>query len=317
MWDVLYAIDASSSMGSSHRPRKGPEYVKVEGVKRGIDVAVNSGSYPFGSRVGVITFHAPTRAMGLLLAPGKEMVEQILPLTRVETLKGDVLRNALSKVTVGGATPSGIAIEMGIELLSRDEAEGPRRIKKLILVTDERSNVGPRPETVVNEEAAKRAIIDIVGVGGKTNRKVLSELATRTGGKFTDADSEEELIDALKPSVAVRELGSDARLLEEARSVAQELAGHTDRNTLEFRQILETARKERAKLNKRLMEVLMAEDSSSKEISKLAQDVSAGQEGNRISMREYAERVWPRASEMPQLENIEAELRRVMESLAA
>lgn len=317
MWDLLYAIDASSSMGSSHNPRVGPGYVKIEGVKRGIAQAVLSGAFPFGSRVGVITFHAPTRAMGLLLAGGQEMVEQVLPLTRVDELaKGDSLPASLSKVRVGGATPSGIAIAKGIELLHGQEPPGVRRIKKLVLVTDERSNVGPRPEKVVDERVARQVIIDVVAIGGRTNERTLSELAVRTGGIFTAADTETELVEALRPGISVRELGRDAALIEEARKMAKELSARTDRNSLEFRRTLEAARAERAKVNKRLMELLIMKDASSREIAKLVEQVAGGPGGQKISMKEYAEKVWPRASELPQLERIAAELQQAMDSLA-
>ena len=312
----MYAIDASSSMGSSHGPKAGKAYVKIEGVKRGITQAVTSGAFPFGSRVGVVTFHAPTRALGLLLASGQEMVEQVLPLTAVEDLaKGEMLQSALSKIQVSGATPSGIAISKGIELLGSDEPSGVKRIKKLVLVTDERSNVGPRPEKVVDERVARQVILDIVAVGGRTNERTLAELASRTGGRFVEADSEAELLEALRPGISVRKLGSDAALIEGAQKSADELS-RRDRSSLDFRQTLERARQERAKLNKRLMELLISKDISSREIAKLVEQVSSGPDGQKISMKEYAERVWPRASELPQLEMVEAELRRAMDSLA-
>ncbi|MDE1854272.1 MAG: VWA domain-containing protein [Thaumarchaeota archaeon] len=313
MWDVLYAIDASSSMGESHSSRRG-RFVKIDSVKRSIGDLLKAGDFPYGSRLGVLTFQAPTRAGGIFLAGGQEMVKVVLPLTRTDALTREDIEAKLSKIQVSGATPTGIAIEEGLRQLYGSDEGQMKRIKKLIMITDERSNVGPKPEKVVSDEVAVRAIIDVIAIGGKVNRETLEKVTKKTGGKFTVVEGADELYAAMKPSIEIRGLGVDEGLLAEAADASKELEARKAGGaaSMEYRQALEKARQVRARVNKRLAEVLMLKSASDSEVELLASQLEKG-----LPMKEYAAKVWPRASELEQVEKIEKELRKAMDRLAA
>jgi von Willebrand factor type A domain len=314
MWDVIYALDASSSMADPIKSA-GYQTSKIHAVNEAIVGNLSSGAFPIGSKLGVVAFHAPTKAMGLMVDGSQPMVEETLPLTEVSGLKADSLRATLDSVRVGGATPSGAAITKSVEMLYAKDEGKAKRIKKLIMVTDERSNVGPRPQEVVTEQVAKRVIIDIVAIAKRINASTLDEICRRAGGKFTQLEGLDGLKEALSPGIPVRELGKDTEAIEQAKKLSTALAG-MDKSSIQYKQELEKARTLRASLNKRLMQVLMLRDGARGEIQMLVDQLTSGPEGARLSMRQYADRVWKRASEQPQLETIERDLRAAMERLA-
>ena len=212
MWDIIYAVDASSSMADSHRSTKGTSFVKIDLVRKAIVDLLGGGVIPYGSRLGVFTFNAPTRAGGLLLMGGVEMWKSVVPFTMIYGLTLDGVAEKLAAIQVAGATPTGLAIEEGLKQLYAAD-DGPlRRIKKLVMITDEKSNVGPRPERVVDDEAAGKAIIDVIAIGGKINREALEKLTAKTGGKLFVVESYEGLLGAIKPRMDVKGLGVDAAL---------------------------------------------------------------------------------------------------------
>lgn len=313
MWDVLYLVDASSSMAESHRSQTGRTFVKIDSVKESIGDLLKQGAYPFGSRLGVMTFQAPTKMGGMFLA-GKEMVKAVFPLSPTDGLTREALDAALSTIQVSGATPSGLAIEEGLRHLYGADDGKVRRIKKVVMITDERSNVGPRPERVVNDEVAVRAMIDVIAIGGKVNRETLEKVASKTGGRFTVVEGPDELKNAMNPRIEMMGLGVDESLLKESASAAEALASErkAGESSMEYRKALERARQVRAKVNKRLMEVLMLKSQSETEVATLASQVGKG-----LPMKDYARRVWPRASELEQVAKVEKELRDAMEELAA
>lgn len=313
MWDFLFAIDASSSMADTHRSTKGTSFVKIDLVRKAIVDLLGVGVIPYGSRLGVMTFNAPTRAGGMFLKGGEEMTRTVIPLTSVEALHRGEVDSKLASIAVAGATPTGIAIEEGLRQLYAADDGPARRIKKLVMITDEKSNVGPRPERVVNEEAAARAIIDVIAIGGKVNRGVLEKVTAKTGGMFFVVESAEELLGAMKPRMEVKGLGVDASLLEDVSSAegALESGRRAGATSMEYRQALERARQVRARANKRLMEILFLKGRSEAEVKALLSQVQQG-----MPMAQYAERVWPRASELDEVEKVERELRGAMEKLA-
>lgn len=314
MWDILYAVDASSSMADTHRSPTGRAFVKVDSVKESLVEILKEGVFPFGSRLGVMTFQAQTRAGGLLLAGGREMVKVVLPLSSTDGLQSQELASKLTAIQVSGATPSGVAIEEGLKQLYAVDDGKVRRIKKLVMITDERSNVGPKPERVVNDDVAVKAIIDVIAIGGKVNRETLEKVASKTGGKFTAVEGADELRGAMRPRIETRGLGVDANLLEDASKAARELESTKSMGTssMEYRQALDVARQVRARANKRLMEVLMLKSQSQAEVDALASQASKG-----LPMKDYAKRVWPRAAELEQVAKVENQLRGAMNKLAA
>ena len=314
MWDVLYAVDASSSMGEQHSGRGAAPFVKIDAVKKTIAGLLAEGFFPIGSRLGVVTFQAQTRAGGLLVAGGQQMANVVLPLTRTDGLSPEALDSKLSAIKVSGATPTGVAIEEGLRQLYASD-DGPlKRIKKLVLITDERSNVGPKPEKVVSDEVAAKAVIEVIAIGGKVNRETLEKVASRTGGRFTVVESADQLREAMKPGIEVRGVGTDAGLLEEVSKAKRKLDGAKGAGaaSIEYRQALDQARLVRAKVNKRLMGVLLSKSQADAEVQSLASQLKGG-----MPMKDYAAKVWPRASLLEQAQRVEKELRDAMEELAA
>ena len=313
MWDILYAVDASSSMAESYRSQTGRTFVKIESVKEALGDLLKMGSFPFGSRLGVMTFQAPTRAGGLLLAGG-EMVKVVLPLTPTDGMSRGELNGKLSGIHVSGATPSGIAIEEGLNLLCGAPGGRTKRIKRLVMVTDERSNVGPKPERVVNDGVAAKAIIDVIAIGGKINRETLEKVASKTGGKFTVVEQPDELRDAMDPKIASMGLGFDEGILQESSRAAEGLgaAKKAGGSSMELRRALEVTKQARARVERRLMEVTMLRSQSQTELDLLVSQIE-----KELPMKDYAARVWPRASELEQLLKVEGELRGALDKLGA
>jgi hypothetical protein len=314
VWDILFAVDASSSMADSHKSESGTSFVKIALVTQTIANLLNGGELPYGSRLGVMTFQAPTRMGGMFLAGSKEMTKVVVPLTPIREMTRGWFEGRLATIAVSGATPSGIAIEEGLKVLYAAQDGPVRRIKKLVMITDERSNVGPRPEKVVDDGVAARAIIDVIAIGGKVNRETLEKVAAKTGGKFMVVESAEELLAAMKPRIDVPGLGVDQGLLSDVKRAELELERGRALGTgsMEYRQALEGARGVRARANKRLMEVMMLRAQADSDVRVLASQLEKG-----MPMVDYARRVWPRASELDQAEKVEKELRAAMERLAA
>lgn len=86
MWDILYAIDASSSMADEHRSPRGTSFVKIDFGRETIVGLLGGGQLPFGSRLGVMTFQAPTRLGGMFLKGGEDMTRTVIPIAPVEAL---------------------------------------------------------------------------------------------------------------------------------------------------------------------------------------------------------------------------------------
>ena len=314
MWDLLYAIDASASMADTHRAPRGSSFVKMDLVTETIGGFLTSGLLPFGSRIGVMTFQAPTKAAGMFLKGGTEMTKMVVPIARIDAMTRDEIGSKLAAVQTGGATPSGLAIEEGLRQLYA-VGDGPiRRIKKLVLITDEKSNVGPKPERVVGSGEAARAIIDVIAIGSKVNRDALEVVAARTGGKFMRADSAEELSEAMMPRIEVRGVGAYAEVLARVNRSELELENGRRLGTgsKEYREALERARQVRLMASKRLTEVTMVKGQSDAELRMLVSHLD-----REMPMQEYARRVWPTAADLDQAEKVEKDLSRAMDLLTA
>ncbi len=313
MWDILYAVDASSSMADTHKSPRGTSFVKMDLVRQTIVDLLSGGQLPFGSKLGVMTFQAPTRAGGMFLKGGEEMTKMVIPLSPIEAETKASMTAMLAKIQVSGATPSGIAIEEGLKQLYAVNDGPVKRIKKIVMITDEKSNVGPKPERVVNDEVAQKAIIDVIAIGEKINKDTLSKVATKTGGKFMVVESAEELLVAMKPRIDVRGLGVDETLLADVKKAEMGLdQGKKDGTaSMGYHQALDVARQVRARANKRLMEVMMIRSQADSEVRVLTAQLEKG-----LPMQEYARRVWPRASELDQAEKVEKELKSAMDRLA-
>lgn len=317
MWDVLYAIDASTSMGGEAKPRTGPPYVKMEAVKEGITQVVKALPFPYEARVGVIGFSAPTKALGMMVDSKQDIVQEAQVLTPVSKLRGDLagLTEALNKIRVGGATPTGEAMQRAADLLRQDSGERRPRIKKMVVVTDEKSNVGPRPAEILDADLVKRAMVDVVAIGGPADRKSFERIASRTGGKFAQVNTAPELSVALNPGIPYSDPLPPNPLLSEAERVAEVLKG-TDKNSASYQGMVSAGAAVRERLMAKLQETISVEGQARGDADLVVSAAMGDPKYPTMSMREYADRVWSRCAELSRLQILEEAYRAAIASLS-
>ena len=316
MWDVVYVLDASTSMGKESRLVGSDGSPTIEAVKRAIVEAVRTIRFPFGSRVGVVGYRAVTKSGGLRLDMSQEMVQEVLPLTAVKDLVAspERLRDTLDQLKVGGATPTGEGIKGAIELLYTTPDEGRKRIKRLILVTDERSNAGPNPEKMLDSKLARRAIIDVIAIGSEADRRFFHLLASRTGGRFTLVNSASDLPRAFDPGIPYSDSGPSDPLLEEADRVSKVLAA-TDPSSSSFPGISNAARAVVERLTANLGKLIILENQSKVEFDLALSGATNDPKWPVMSMREYSDRIWSRAAEFLKLQALDVAYRAAIDSL--
>ncbi|MDE1854244.1 MAG: VWA domain-containing protein [Thaumarchaeota archaeon] len=318
MWDILYAIDASTSMGEDYKPGSGPSFVKIEAVKQGIIQTVGSAKLPFGTRVGVMGFRAPTKAMGMMVDSSQEMVQEALPLTPVTDLSVNqaLLRDSLDSLKVGGATPTGEGLRRAVDMLYATPDERSKRIKKVVMVTDAKSNVGPKPEQVLDAKLARRAMVDIIAIGTAVDTKAFQDFASRTGGKLTFVNDAAGIMAALDPRIPYAESPGPDPLLDEAGRVAAVLRA-TDKSAASYKGILAAAGAVRMKLEQKIQDVVSLEGQTRGDVDLVVSAATNDPKWPVMSMREYSDRVWSRAADLAKLEALEASYRRAVKSLPA
>ena len=315
MWDVLYAVDASASMGEKAKGKSGPPFVKIEGVKAGIAQVVTGSALPFAARIGVMAFRAPTRALGMMLDSSKDIIQEVLPLTPVHELRADPgrLSVGLGAMTVGGATPTGEALKRGVEILHSGQDAARRRIKRLVLVTDEKSNVGPKPEAILDPALVRSAIVDVVAIGSGADRKTLGALASRTGGRFVQASSAPELAVALNPKIPYSDPPGPIPVIDEASRVF-ELLNSTDRKAASYQGVAAAARAVRAKLEQKLHETSSLVGQARGDLDLVVSAAMRDPKWPSMSMKEYSERVWSRGADLSKLQEVEDRYRRALQA---
>jgi hypothetical protein len=318
LWDVLYAVDASTSMGEEAKTPSGVSYVKIQAVKEGVQQAVKGFPFPHGSRVGVMGFRAPTKAMGMMIDSSKEMTQKVLPLTPVSELlaRPDLLRDALDSMGVGGATPTGEGLRAAVDML-HEAPDGPlKRIKKVVLVTDDRSNVGPKPDAILDQKLIRRTMIDVVAIGRANDRKVFEALTSRSGGRLTIVSSAAAMAQALDPKIPYADPGAPNALLVEAERVASVLKA-TDRSAPSYAGLAAAGSAVRVRLEQRLQETVSLEGQARADFDLVLSAALNDPKWPVMSMREFADRVWSRGAELAKLQALEERYRLAMGSLPA
>jgi hypothetical protein len=318
MWDVLYAVDASTSMGEEAKTATGVPYVKIQAVKEGIQQVVKGFPFPYGSRVGVMGFRAPTKAMGMMIDSGKEMTQKVLPLTLVSDIlaRPDLLRDNLDTLNVGGATPTGEGLRAAVEMLHETQ-DGPRkRIKKVVLVTDDKSNVGPKPDAILDQKLIRMTMIDVVAIEKVSDRKVFEALVSRSGGKLTVVTSDTSLALALDPRIPYADPGAPNALLVEAERVAAVLKA-TDRKAPSYAGLAAAAGAVRERMEQKLQDTVSIEGQARADFDLALSAAMNDPKWPLMSMREFADRVWSRGAELAKLQTLEDRFRQAIRSLPA
>ena len=315
MWDILYVIDASTSMGEPVKLQGGEGLTKVEVVKRGMMQVLASSAFPFDSRVGVMGFSAPTKAMGMMVDEKKDMVQKIIPLTNILEIKRDParFRGSLDTLAIGGATPTGEGLRAAVEQVHED-SEGRKRIKKIILVTDERSNVGPKPETILDARLVRRTIADVVTLGAAVDKKTFEALTARSGGKFTIVYDVPSLVSALNPRIPYTEDVPVNPLLAEAERVASVLKT-TSKTDASYQGLAAAAAAVRQRVEVKLQEVISLEGQARADLDLVVSAATSDPKWPTMSMREFADRVWSRGADLEKMQAIEAGCREAIQSL--
>jgi Mg-chelatase subunit ChlD len=316
MWDVLYAIDASTSMGEETKNRVGAPFVKMDAVKDGILRAVSPSVFPFGARVGVMAFRGQTRALGTMLDSSKDVAQELLSLTPVVNLWANpaILRDSLDALRVGGMTPTGEGLRRALEMIYPLPREQKERIKNVILVTDESSNAGRSPDGLLDAGAARRAMVDVVYLGKRRGRKSLESIARKTGGKYTEAEDPFELSAVLKPTIPYIGGHEPDPLLMEAERVSAVLKA-TEQSSVTHNGVSEAVADVRAKVEQKLRELVLLEGKARANADLVVSGTTHDAKWPTMSMREFADRVWSSVADLERLEALSERHRRALRSL--
>jgi hypothetical protein len=213
---------------------------------------------------------------------------------------------------VGGATPTGEALKRGVEVLHSGPDAAHRRIKRLVLVTDEKSNVGPKPEAILDPALVRSAIVDVVAIGSGADRKTLGALASRTGGRFVQVSTAPELAVALNPKIPYSDPPVPIPVIDEASRVF-ELLKSTDRKAASYQGVAAAARAVTAKLEQRLQETSSLVGQARADLDLVISAAMRDPKWPSMSMKEYSERVWSRGADLSKLQEVEDRYRRALQ----
>lgn len=107
------------------------------------------------------------------------------PLTQINTTGGiDAREQAAAKIaliTDGGRTSIGAGLEDAIDELKKVTSNSPRAI---VLLTDGDENVAPWARDVIDQSLPSDVVIYTIGLGNSVSTNLLTEIATRTGGRY-------------------------------------------------------------------------------------------------------------------------------------
>lgn len=315
LWDVLYAVDASASMRDSFKPKSGKPFVKVEGVKEGIRQVMRAVPFPFESRVGVVAFRAPTKTLGMVLDSRRDIIQDLTGLVPASRLSSDLdaFQQKLDRLEVGGGTPTGEALLRGVQMLNSGVPETRPRIKKLVMVTDDKSNVGAKPETTLDAKLVRTVIVDVVSIGSTRDRRTFELLASRTGGKFSQVSTPTELAMALDPRIPYLKRPAPNPILEEAERVAEVLK-ETGEGSASRAGIEAAVGAVRERLEQKLQEAISLEGQARGELDMVVTAAMKDPKWPKMSMREYADRVWSRGADLSRFQTAAEDYRRALKS---
>ncbi|MEM0121467.1 MAG: hypothetical protein QW688_08535 [Thermoprotei archaeon] len=242
--------------------------------------------------------------------PVSERVRPILGLTSLGDVRsswGEV-EAELRGLGCVGATPSGVALRAAFSLAQGVLAGGGlSRFFRVVVVTDEYCNVGPRPDGVVPGFGG-RVIVDVVLLGGGKHEKAWRSVVEPTGGSCVVVSSPELLVKALTPRlpssggyVCSEDLGG----LEALRAPS----GEADSLAVAGR--MADLRALRSRLARRLSEAAYTSLAERKALEEASQLFREG----KLSMWEYAQRAWPSARTLSEAERCADALRKAIEEL--
>jgi hypothetical protein len=315
LWDIIYAFDYSESMGKEQKSRAGEKFRKIDEAVGALTAGTVTAALPPSSRVAVIGYMADEE--GRHPRPPNERVRLFKPLTPLDDFLSGIaeLRERLISAKCVGATPAGSMMEASLNLFY-EKTPGtsgvPPTIKRLIVVTDEYSNIGPEPAEVLRRGGGK-LILDVAVIGSPRAQAKWSELAKLTGGKCTLVDGASELARAMTPDIPPPPNYACSELLTAVSDYPSLAKEATD--PLRMEELARVARDSRSKLSVRLAEVKAELSESRKRLEALLAEEKAKPRASMSAMSDYAKAVWPEFSRVSAIEDCERRLRDALDKL--
>lgn len=292
MWDVAYLIDASSSMQSAHSGKEGGSFVKVAAVKEAVSRALDASLFPEGSRVMVAAYRAKTR-LGGVLVKGGETLQVLIPLTEVAALpvRADA-EASLSKLELGGATPTGQAVREAIARLVSESGTGTR-FRKIVVITDGRPNVGTKEAFRSGKDVARGAVVDAVGIGGVA-LGTLEAISAPTGGTVTPVDTLEQLAEAVKPGLMLPPPFDPSDLFRMVDATNAEVEEARPGDAIALRAASDKARAVRAQVSREHFEAEGERAELEAKVATLEKSAAEKLRSGEVTMSEFALTIWPK-----------------------
>lgn len=195
---TMVVLDASGSMNADDAP--GP---RIDAAKNAVTGLISS--LPAEAQVGLQVYGTGTGNSAAEKAAGCQDIETLVPVGPVDPA---AFASTVEGIVASGYTPIGAALQAAADALP---TEGPRAI---VLVSDGIDTCAPPPPCEVAEELAERGIdLTVHTIGFRVDAEARAELeciAEVARGSYTDADSSDELADALRIQVEHAVSGYDA-----------------------------------------------------------------------------------------------------------
>ena len=178
-------------------------------------------------------------------------------------------------------------------------------------MTDDKSNVVPKHEAVLDQRLKRRVILDVVAIGKVNDRKVFEKLASRSGGKLSVVTKATDLALALDPRIPYTDIGAPSPLLAEAERIAAVLNA-TEKSAPSYDGLVSAASAVRAKLGAKVQETVSLEGQARADFDLVLSAAMNDPKWPVMSMKEFADRVWSRGAELSRLQTVEERFRTAM-----
>ena len=164
--DVVLLLDGSDSMG-----RNDPNRLRVDAARAFVVMALRSGGI---GRISMIQFSSKVRTL--------------LPLTSVQETKAFV--RAFREINESGMTDIDGSLRAALEALTASSEQNPAAV---VLLTDGKQEPGDYREAH-RRLAAAEIPVHTVALGKSADRALLRRIAEDTGGTFSDAAKDQDLL---------------------------------------------------------------------------------------------------------------------------
>ena len=183
-----------------------------------------------------------------------------------------------------------------------------------MLVTDDKSNFGPKPEAMFDAEMVRRAIVDVVAIQKAGDVKWFQTLASRSGGKLMVVEDAGGLSAALDPKIPyASELPVDPLIVEAGRIA--EVLKMTAKGDSSHQGLSAAAGAVRRRLEQKLQETVALEGQARADLDQVVSAATRDPKYPVMSMKEFADRVWARGADVAKMQGYEGAFRRALKLL--